>query len=98
MQVVGYTRERRLDRGVSCRDRGRRVRTAARRSSVHSSRFHSLAMVIIVLMLLGLTAVRLALSNAEKRLGETPGQRIRAAGESVEVLIIAMCVVFLVIR
>jgi signal peptidase I len=55
-------------------------------------------MVSIVFTLLVLTVLRISLSNAEKRVAEHPNHRIRAAGESVEVLIIATCVVFLVIR
>lgn len=54
-------------------------------------------MLPTVILLLSLTAVRIGLSTAEKTAGESAA-RVRAVGETLEILIIAICAVFLVIR
>jgi signal peptidase I len=55
-------------------------------------------MAVIVALLLMLTGARVTLSAVERRKPEDTNRRIGVVGESLEVLIIAMCAVFLVIR
>jgi signal peptidase I len=59
-------------------------------------------MIPIVTLLLALTGIRISLSSAEKGLPSASVERrvrgIRALGETIEVVIIAICAVFLVIR
>jgi signal peptidase I len=54
-------------------------------------------MLWIVLFLITLTCVRFSLSIAEKR-SEPPSPTLKATGETLEVAIIAFCVIFLVVR
>jgi signal peptidase I len=56
-------------------------------------------MLAIVALLLGLTAVRVGISSAERgKVVTLASPRLRAFGETIEIVIIAICAVFLVIR
>jgi signal peptidase I len=54
-------------------------------------------MLLIVLFLIALTCVRVSLSIAEKR-AELPSPTLKTTGETLEVAIIAFCIMFLVVR
>ena len=54
-------------------------------------------MVWTVFLLIALTSARMSLSFAERR-ADMPRPRLKATGETLEVVIIAVCAVFLVVR